>query len=173
MRSTGLQRLHRLWPRIGCYRAKSLSSGRRRLLCNMKIKIGAYFELHTNCERWYAVCMDRAVACYRVSTKQQHRSGLGIEAQRAAVTRFVAAEGATIIREFVEVETGKGADTLDRRPQLAGGCWFPGWTVCRATSPLSRASWPNACLSWLLSSAPMRTRSCSTSTRLWQRKSAA
>ena len=63
--------------------------------------------------------MDRAVAYYRVSTKQQHRSGLGIEAQRAAVTRFVAAEGATIIREFVEVETGKGADALDRRPQLA------------------------------------------------------
>jgi DNA invertase Pin-like site-specific DNA recombinase len=64
--------------------------------------------------------MDRAVAYYRVSTMQQHRSGLGIEAQRAAVARFGQAEDIVIIAEYVEVETGKGADALDRRPQLAG-----------------------------------------------------
>jgi DNA invertase Pin-like site-specific DNA recombinase len=63
--------------------------------------------------------MSRAVAYYRVSTKQQHRSGLGIEAQRAAVMRFAEAEGLQIIAEFIEAETGKGADALDRRPQLA------------------------------------------------------
>ena len=63
--------------------------------------------------------MESAVAYYRVSTKQQQRSGLGIEAQRATVTRFAEAEGLTIIAEFVEAETGKGADALDRRPQLA------------------------------------------------------
>jgi DNA invertase Pin-like site-specific DNA recombinase len=63
--------------------------------------------------------MERAVAYYRVSTKQQQRSGLGIEAQRATVTRFAEAEHLTIIAEFVEIETGKGADALDRRPQLA------------------------------------------------------
>src|SRR5436305_9172404 len=63
--------------------------------------------------------MERAVAYYRVPTKQQHRSGLGIEAQRAAVTRFAEAEGLTVISEFVEAETGKGADALDRRPELA------------------------------------------------------
>jgi DNA invertase Pin-like site-specific DNA recombinase len=63
--------------------------------------------------------MEAAVAYYRVSTRQQHRSGLGIEAQRAAVTRFAEAEGLTIIAEFVEAETGKGTDALDRRPQLA------------------------------------------------------
>src|SRR6185436_4720701 len=63
--------------------------------------------------------MSRAVACYRVSTLQQHRSGLGIEAQRAAVTRFVETDGIAIIAEYVEAETGKGADALDRRPQLA------------------------------------------------------
>src|SRR4051794_11190272 len=70
-------------------------------------------------KRWYALCMDRAVAYYRVSTRQQQRSGLGIEAQRAAVQRFAEAEGLTLIAEFVEAETGKGADALDRRPQLA------------------------------------------------------
>ena len=63
--------------------------------------------------------MERVVAYYRVSTKQQQRSGLGIEAQRATVTRFAEAEHFTIIAEFIEAETGKGADALDRRPQLA------------------------------------------------------
>jgi DNA invertase Pin-like site-specific DNA recombinase len=63
--------------------------------------------------------MKRAVAYYRVSTKQQHRSGLGIEAQRTAVARFAEAERFQLIAEYVEAETGKGADALDRRPQLA------------------------------------------------------
>jgi len=63
--------------------------------------------------------MERAVVYCRVSTKQQQRSGLGIEAQRATVMRFAEAERLTIIAEFVEFETGKGADALDRRPQLA------------------------------------------------------
>src|SRR5690242_17703417 len=63
--------------------------------------------------------MDCAVAYYRVSTRQQQRSGLGIEAQRAAVERFAEAEDIRIISEFVEAETGKGADALERRPQLA------------------------------------------------------
>src|SRR5882757_7004903 len=62
--------------------------------------------------------MNSAVAYYRVSTQRQGRSGLGIEAQRAAVARFAEAEGIAIIQEFTEVETGKGADALDRRPQL-------------------------------------------------------
>ncbi len=60
-----------------------------------------------------------AIAYYRVSTQRQGRSGLGLEAQRAAVARFAEAEGITILQEFTEVETGKGADALDRRPQLS------------------------------------------------------
>ncbi len=63
--------------------------------------------------------MQHAIAYYRVSTARQGRSGLGIEAQRAAVARFAEAEGYKLIAEFTEVETGKGADALDRRPQLA------------------------------------------------------
>src|ERR1700688_1243017 len=60
-----------------------------------------------------------AVVTYiRVSTSQQGRSGLGIEAQRQALQQFAKAEGFELVREFVEVETGKGADALDRRPQL-------------------------------------------------------
>ena len=63
--------------------------------------------------------MQHAVAYYRVSTARQGRSGLGIEAQKAAVHRFAEAEGFELAAEFVEVETGKGSDALDRRPQLA------------------------------------------------------
>src|ERR1700716_3877644 len=63
--------------------------------------------------------MGKAIAYLRVSTQQQHRSGLGIEAQRTAVGRFAEVEGIAIIGEVVEAETGKGADALDRRPQLA------------------------------------------------------
>ena len=63
--------------------------------------------------------MESAIAYFRVSTQRQQRSGLGIEAQRATVARFAEAEGLTIIAEYVEAETGKGADALDRRPQLA------------------------------------------------------
>jgi len=59
------------------------------------------------------------VAYYRVSTERQGRSGLGIEAQRAAVARFAENEELERVAEFTEVETGKGSDALDRRPQLA------------------------------------------------------
>ena len=63
--------------------------------------------------------MQKAVAYLRVSTERQQRSGLGIEAQRTHIASFAAAEGLQIVAEFVEIETGKGADALDRRPQLA------------------------------------------------------
>jgi DNA invertase Pin-like site-specific DNA recombinase len=63
--------------------------------------------------------MTQAIAYYRVSTARQGRSGLGIEAQRAAVLRFAEAEGMNLVGERTEVETGKGADALERRPELA------------------------------------------------------
>jgi DNA invertase Pin-like site-specific DNA recombinase len=66
-----------------------------------------------------AVMTRPIIAYYRVSTVKQGRSGLGLEAQREALARFGATEGFEIVREFVEIETGKGADALDRRPQLA------------------------------------------------------
>jgi DNA invertase Pin-like site-specific DNA recombinase len=60
-----------------------------------------------------------AVSYVRVSTQGQARSGLGQEAQVEAISRFAEAEGFAIAATFTEVETGKGADALDRRPQLA------------------------------------------------------
>jgi DNA invertase Pin-like site-specific DNA recombinase len=62
--------------------------------------------------------MKPAIAYVRVSTTQQGRSDLGLEGQRAALVRFAEAEGFEITAEHVEVETGKGSDALDRRPEL-------------------------------------------------------
>src|SRR5690349_1620367 len=63
--------------------------------------------------------MKPVVSYLRVSTDRQGRGGLGIEAQRDAIARFAEEEGFTVVAEHVEVETGKGADALDRRPELA------------------------------------------------------
>lgn len=58
------------------------------------------------------------VAYLRVSTDRQGRSGLGLEAQRAAIARFAETEGFQLVAEFGEVETGKGTDALAQRPEL-------------------------------------------------------
>jgi DNA invertase Pin-like site-specific DNA recombinase len=62
--------------------------------------------------------MSAAIAYLRVSTDRQGKSGLGLEAQREAIARFCQAEGRELAATYTEVETGKGSDALDRRPQL-------------------------------------------------------
>jgi DNA invertase Pin-like site-specific DNA recombinase len=54
------------------------------------------------------------VTYFRVSTAEQGRSGLGLEAQRASVATFCRARECEVLGEFVEVESGK----RDDRPQL-------------------------------------------------------
>ena len=63
--------------------------------------------------------MQSMVAYLRVSTQKQGASGLGLEAQNQAIRRFAEAEGRRVVETFTEIETGKGADALERRPQLA------------------------------------------------------
>jgi DNA invertase Pin-like site-specific DNA recombinase len=60
----------------------------------------------------------RFVAYYRVSTARQGQSGLGLDAQREAVTRYLDGGTWELAGEFTETETGKGADALAKRPQL-------------------------------------------------------
>jgi DNA invertase Pin-like site-specific DNA recombinase len=55
------------------------------------------------------------VAYYRVSTDKQGRSGLGLEAQCAAVEAHVSGARGIVAAEFVEIESGRKKD----RPQLA------------------------------------------------------
>lgn len=62
--------------------------------------------------------MRKAVTYIRVSTAQQGRSGLGLEAQKQAVASFLSEGDWEQLDEFVEIETGKGSNALDRRPQL-------------------------------------------------------
>lgn len=58
------------------------------------------------------------IAYHRVSTAKQGQSGLGLEAQQAAVAAYLNGGAWEMIAEFREVETGKGADALAKRPQL-------------------------------------------------------
>lgn len=57
----------------------------------------------------------RYVSYLRVSTARQGQSGLGIEAQRAAVSAYLQGCDGSLIGEFVEVESGARSD----RPELA------------------------------------------------------
>ena len=59
------------------------------------------------------------IAYIRVSTDKQGKSGLGLEAQRDAIARFAASEHLEVVAEFIEVESAKGSDAMDKRPQLA------------------------------------------------------
>ena len=58
--------------------------------------------------------ISKLVAYYRVSTQEQGDSGLGLEAQKAAVQAYAAAAGLDIIAEYVEIESGTDND----RPEL-------------------------------------------------------
>ena len=89
------------------------------------------------------MAVGRFVAYYRVSTAQQGRSGLGLEAQREAVQRYLNGGNWTLADAVTEVESGKRND----RPEWTGrsacaACtappwWSPSWTGWRATSPSS------------------------------------
>jgi DNA invertase Pin-like site-specific DNA recombinase len=58
--------------------------------------------------------MRPAVAYIRVSTARQGKSGLGLEAQQAALARFAELEEFEIVQTFSETESGKHDD--DKRP---------------------------------------------------------
>src|SRR3954468_12566952 len=59
----------------------------------------------------------RLIAYRRVSTEKQGVSGLGLEAQDAAIRAHADRTGCTLIAVYSEVETGK-RDDLDNRPEL-------------------------------------------------------
>ena len=56
----------------------------------------------------------RIVAYYRVSTKRQGKSGLGLEGQQAALADYAQKNGGQLIGQYMEVETGKSKS----RPEL-------------------------------------------------------
>ena len=80
------------------------------------------------------------VAYYRVSTDKQGRSGLGLDAQKGTVGRFLASANGALVAEFEEVESGKRRD----RPQLR----LSRWTTIR----VRRGEHPD--LPWLAQAGP-------------------
>lgn len=59
--------------------------------------------------------MEKLIAYYRVSTKRQGESGLGLDAQRQAVQQYLQMYGGQVIAQHEEVESGSD----DNRPKLA------------------------------------------------------
>jgi len=57
--------------------------------------------------------MQKFIAYYRVSTQKQGNSGLGLDAQRTDVSRFIS-KGGELIKEFQDIESGK----KNNRPNL-------------------------------------------------------
>jgi DNA invertase Pin-like site-specific DNA recombinase len=68
--------------------------------------------------------MRRIVSYIRVSTQKQGRSGLGLEAQRAANAQFVSPESFAITAEFTEVETGKCSIVVAKLDRLSRDVHF-------------------------------------------------
>ena len=60
----------------------------------------------------------RYVAYYRVSTKQQGTSGLGLEAQRMAVSAYLKSVAGELFAEFTEIESGRKNDRAQLKEAL-------------------------------------------------------
>lgn len=69
--------------------------------------------------------MTKYITYLRVSTAEQQRSGLGIDAQRKLVMDHIKQQGGEFVAEFVDYESGKKV-TMEQRPEL-----FKGLTLLR------------------------------------------
>jgi hypothetical protein len=80
--------------------------------------MGAQHEIQCPYDGWAIVrtrAMRQIVTHLRVSTDKQSKSDLGIEAQRDAVARFVAAGNVGVLSDHVQVETREVSVALDGR----------------------------------------------------------
>jgi DNA invertase Pin-like site-specific DNA recombinase len=83
----------------------------RRRYCNMP-------HVATDCSSWEVSYVGHKLIPYRrVSTAKQGESGLGLEAQDAAIQAYAQANGCEVIATYNEVETGK-KDEMSNRPEL-------------------------------------------------------
>lgn len=85
----------------------------------------------TNQERLFLFCyicyftplnMKQYIAYLRVSTKGQERSGLGLQAQRAVIEYYAKLEGAEIVKEYIESESGKNIENRPKLQQAINDC---------------------------------------------------
>ena len=84
-------------------------------------------SLVTNCsgKRRKRKQNNQFVLYFRVSTKQQGESGLGLEAQKATAEAYVKQNGGTIVGTFIEVESGRDSTRKEiyRAIELANKTW--------------------------------------------------
>lgn len=66
--------------------------------------------------------MKQYIAYLRVSTKGQERSGLGLQAQRAIIEHYAKIEGAEIVKEYLESESGKNIENRPKLQQAINDC---------------------------------------------------
>ncbi len=74
----------------------------------------------------------RSVSYLSVSTDRQGRSGLGLEAQRAAIAAYLNGGAWTLLDEMIEIESGNATGD---RPQLA-----PAMALCRLAAAKARGT---------------------------------
>lgn len=82
--------------------------------------------------------VEKIVAYYRVSTKKQGQSGLGLDAQRKAVQDLARQHSATVIAEFTEVESGKRSDRVEIAKAIARARAHRGTLVIANITRLAR-----------------------------------
>ena len=124
--------------------------------------------------------MTSAVAYYRVSTQRQGRSGWASRRKEPQSCDLPKPRASPILQEFTEIGTGKGADALDRRPQLATALASARLAKCPVVvAKLDRLSRDVAFIAGLMAqripsswrnSAPMPIRSCFTFMPRWLKR---
>lgn len=101
--------------------------------------------------------MPHFLAYYRVSTRGQEQSGLGLDAQRAEVARFLADEPeATLVGELTEVQSGKEDGNRPLLQQALSRCKETGATLL--VSKLCRLSRDAAFVLTLMKDSKVRFR---------------
>lgn len=69
------------------------------------------------------------VTYYRVSTNKQGASGLGLEGQQQAVASYLSGKSATVVKEFIEVKSGKRDDNRPELQKALRECRLTGATL--------------------------------------------
>jgi DNA invertase Pin-like site-specific DNA recombinase len=64
------------------------------------------------------MCGDGLWVLEALRAADQGKSGLGLEAQAAAIQQYVQARSGKLVQDYEEVETGKGSNALEKRPML-------------------------------------------------------
>jgi hypothetical protein len=110
-----LPSVYALAPHEGDHRRQQADHGLgSRRISSLNVALGV-LQLKVDLIWSETVAEGKWISYLRVSTDRQGKSGLGLEAQRSAVADYLNGGKWSLVKEFMEVESGKRAD----RPMLA------------------------------------------------------